>query len=87
MGEKVGFAAVFTDITRRGALPENASIHTPKMNAIKVALKEIHKREDKRWLIYTGSHSPMHSIEYNKENHLILNQIHEILAKIQTEDE
>ena len=30
-GRKVGFAAVFTDITRRGALPEEASIHTVEM--------------------------------------------------------
>ena len=81
------FSTKFTNITRRGVLPGEAYIYTAKMRAIKIALKEIHKREDKRWLIYTGSHSPMHSIEYNKENHLILNQIHEILAEIQTEDE
>ena len=30
-GRKVGFAAVFTDITRRGSLPEEASIHTAEM--------------------------------------------------------
>ena len=38
-GKKVGFAAVFTDITRRGALPEKVSIHTAEITAIEVALK------------------------------------------------
>ena len=42
----VGFAALFTDITRIGALPEENSIHTTKITAIKVALKEIHKKKD-----------------------------------------
>ena len=48
-GRKVGCAAVFTDITRRGTLPEEASIHTPEMTA----MKEIKEREDIRWVIYT----------------------------------
>ena len=48
-----GFTVVFTVITKRRALPEEASIHTAEMTVIKVALKEIHKREDKRWVIYT----------------------------------
>ena len=48
-------AAVFADTTRRGALPEEASIHIVKMSAIKIALKEIHKKEDKRCVIYTDS--------------------------------
>ena len=33
-GGKVGFAAVFTDITRRGTLQEEASIHTVEMTAV-----------------------------------------------------
>ena len=44
----VGLAAVFSDITRRSALLKEASIHIAEMTAIKVALKDIHKREDKR---------------------------------------
>ena len=40
-GKKVGFAAVFEDITRRGALPEDASIHTAETTAIKIAIREI----------------------------------------------
>ena len=44
-GKKVGLAAVFEDATRRGALPEEASIHTAEMTAIKVALKEIKGRK------------------------------------------
>ena len=51
MGQRAqeGFAAVFTDITKRGALPEKNSIHTAKMmTVIKVSLKDIHKKENKR---------------------------------------
>ena len=39
MIRKEGFAAVFTDITRKGILPEESSIHTAKMTTIEVALK------------------------------------------------
>ena len=58
------------DITRREALPEEASIYTVEMIMIKLALKEIPKREDKRWVIYTLSHSSMQSIKCNKEKKL-----------------
>ena len=51
-GRKVGFAAVFTDITRRGSLPEEASIHKAEMTAIKIAMKEIREREERRWVLY-----------------------------------
>ena len=34
-GRKVDYAAVFTDTIRRVALPEEASIHTAEMTAIK----------------------------------------------------
>ena len=40
---KMGLAVVFTDITRRGALPEEASIHT----AIKVPTKEFTEENTK----------------------------------------
>ena len=42
---KVGFPAVSENITRRGALPEDASIHTAEMSAIKIAQRET-KKED-----------------------------------------
>ena len=48
---KVGYAAVFTDSTRKEAFPEEASIHTAEMTA----MKEIKGRDDIRWVIYTGS--------------------------------
>ena len=51
MQKKVGFAAVFINTTRRWAQSEKTSINTVKMAAIKIALKEIHKR----WVIYTDS--------------------------------
>ena len=81
-GRKVGYAAVFTDSTRIGALPEEASIHTAEMKVIKIARKEIKKREDIRWVIYTDSLSSMQAIENNRENHLILNQIYGILTEL-----
>ena len=34
--------------TIKGALSEEASIHTTEMTVIKIALKEIHKIEDER---------------------------------------
>ena len=34
-GRKVGYTAVFTDTTRREAHPEEASIHTAEMTAMK----------------------------------------------------
>ena len=56
------------------------------MTAIKVALKEIPKREDKRCVIYTDCQSSMQFIEYNEENHQILNQIYDVLAELQAQD-
>ena len=53
MLRKLGFSVIFPDITRRVTLPEEASIHTAEITAIKVALKKIHNREDKVWVIYT----------------------------------
>ena len=55
IGKKVDFTAVFTVIDGSGALPEEAFIHTAKMTAIKIALKEIQKKEDKRWVMHTES--------------------------------
>ena len=73
-GKNVGLAAVFKDATRRDALPEEASIYTAEMTAIKVALKEIKKRKTKVGSC-TDSQSSMQAIESKKKNHPILNQI------------
>ena len=57
---------VFTDNTRRRALPDEVSIHTVEMIAIKVALKDIYKKENKRWVIYTmlkALYSPSNTIK------------------------
>ena len=40
------------------------------------------KREDTRWVIYTDMLSSMLTIENNRENHSILNQIHDLLAEL-----
>ena len=45
---KGGFAAVFTDTTRRGALPQEASIHTADMTAIKIVMKEFNDHHTNR---------------------------------------
>ena len=47
IGRKVCISVVFADITRTGAIPEEASIHTAEM----IAMRKIQKREDKRWVI------------------------------------
>ena len=51
---KVGFAAVFEDITRRKSLPENTSIHTAEMIAIKKNNeRDTKKRKNEMGNIYT----------------------------------
>ena len=54
-GRKIGFAAEFADITRRETLPEETSIHTAEMKAIKISMKEIQKRESMKWVIHADS--------------------------------
>ena len=51
-GRKVGIAAVFAGITRRGALPEEASINTDKITAIKIAMRERKKKRGHERGIY-----------------------------------
>ena len=62
-----------------GALPEEASLHTVEMAAIKVASKEIFKK----LVIYTYSQSSMQSYKFKKEALQILSQIYDIKAKLQ----
>ena len=64
-------------------LSEETHIHITKMTVIKIVLYEIHKRKNKIWVIYIDSESSMHSIEYKKKNHLILNYIYNILPEFQ----
>ena len=82
IGKKEDFAGVFTNITNKVALPEEASIHIGKITAIEIALNEIYKK----YVIYTDFQSSMHFIKYNKENHLILNHIYDIVAELQKQD-
>ena len=46
------------------------------------AKREIQKREDMEWVIYTELLSSMLAIENNRENNPILNQIKDILAEL-----
>ena len=43
-------------------------------------MREIQKRKDMKWIIYTDSMISMLVIENSKENHPILNQIYDIPA-------
>ena len=45
-------------------------------------MREIQKREDKRWIISTDSLSSMLAIENNRENYPILNQIYDIQGEL-----
>ena len=56
------------------------------MTAVKIALKEINKREDKKWVLYTYFQTSIQFVEYNKDIHAILNQIYHILVELQNED-
>ena len=85
-GRKVDFAAVFADITRSETLPEEASIHKAEMTAIKIGMREIKKREDMRWVIYTDLLSSMLAIENNRENYPILMQIYDILVELHKQE-
>ena len=62
--------------------PEEISIHTAKMRAIKTAMRKINEREDIRWAMYTDSLNSMLAIKNNSENHPILNQIYDILTEL-----
>ena len=62
------------------------SIHTTDITTIKYPWRRSSKKEDKRWwIIYTGFHSSVLYIEYNKENPLILNQINYILEELRNQ--
>ena len=43
-GRKIDFAAVLTDIIRKGALPEEVFILTTELTVIKIAMREIQKK-------------------------------------------
>ena len=45
-GQLAWFAAVSPNITRKGILPEETSVHTVEMSAIKTDLKEIYRKKD-----------------------------------------
>ena len=62
IAQKIGFAALYIDITRKGA------IQTAEMTAIKIVLKEIHKkRRQKMCNIYRLSElCAVHQIQQRK---------------------
>ena len=60
MGRKADFAVVFY---QKKSLHEEIFIYTAKITAIKVTIKDIHKRDDKRWVVYIDSQSSITSFE------------------------
>ena len=46
------------------------------------AMREIQKRKDMRWVIYTDLLNSRLAIENNTENHPILNQIYDIIVEL-----
>ena len=48
-------------------------------------MREIHNRENKQCIIYTDSLSSMQSIKFNRQNHPLLNQIYDMLAKLKNQ--
>ena len=52
---------------------------------IKNSREKIFSIDDKQWGINIDSHSFMQPIEFNKENHLILIQIYNILAELKNQ--
>ena len=47
IGKKVGLAAIFADISRKGSFSTEASIQMAAMHAKKIVLKKITKKKDK----------------------------------------
>ena len=57
------------------SLPKEASIHSLDMTAIKIVMREIQKREDMRWVMYTDSLCSMLAMKNNRENHPTLSKV------------
>ena len=64
IGEKVGVAAVFTDITKRGPLPKKASIYMTEMTA-----GNLQKRRREMFNIY--SLSELYTIHWIQQRKLL----------------
>ena len=56
-------------------LPEEVTIHTVEMTALKIVMREIQKREDMKWIIYTDSLSSMMAIKNNRKLYNIKSDI------------
>ena len=59
--KKEDLTTVFSDVTRRRILSKEASIYTAEITPIKVGLKEIYHRDEKKRMIYT-SHCNLFSL-------------------------
>ena len=79
MNQRSRLCSGIHNIIIRGSRLEQASIHTTEMTA--KPLKEINKRKKKLGNIH--SQNSILSIEFNKKNRQILNQIYDILVELQ----
>lgn len=80
INEKVGCAVVLDNLTQSKRLPNNATIHTAELWAIKIALEMISLRNENKFVICSDSSSAIQSImNFEPNNPLatsVLNLIH-----------
>ena len=79
----VGFGITFPDFTRSGKLPEQASIFTAECYAILVAIKEIIRLPNRRFVIFSDSVSVLQALGQFNSVHPIIIEILEWLYLIE----
>ena len=77
--DRVGCAAIISNISIKQRLPSNASIFTAEIKAIDLALDAIAEGEDDHFIIFSDSLSVLLSLENKKlDNPLVVNLLHKL---------
>ena len=77
--DRVGCAAIISNISIKQRLPSNASIFTAEIKAIDLALDAIAESEDDHFIIFSDSLSVLLSLENKKlDNPLVVNLLHKL---------
>ena len=77
--DRVGCAAIISNISIKQRLPSNASIFTAEIKAIDLALDAIDESEDDHFIIFSDSLSVLLSLENKKlDNPLVVNLLHKL---------
>ena len=77
--DRVGCAAIISNISIKQRLPSNASIFTAEIKAIDLALDAIAESEDDHFIIFSDSLSVLLSLENTKlDNPLVVNILHKL---------